>query len=84
MKVLTNGRFVSIKHRAVANAGPKPRLSMAYFGAPSLDAWISPLPQMVNPNQQSIYRPFTWGHYKSHIYAFQLAGAKIDSFKIKS
>lgn len=82
-QVLTNGRFGSLKHRAVANTGPKPRLSMAYFASPSLNAWISPLQQMVTSNQPCLYRPFTWGQYKAHIYSLTLASSRLDSFKIK-
>ncbi|XP_038905831.1 gibberellin 2-beta-dioxygenase 2-like [Benincasa hispida] len=81
--VLTNGRFMSLTHKAVANGGPKPRMSMAYFASPSLNAWISPLQEMVTSNQPCLYRPFTWGEYKAHIYSIPLttASSKLDSFK---
>ncbi|XP_004150902.1 gibberellin 2-beta-dioxygenase 2 [Cucumis sativus] len=83
-QVLTNGRFVNPKHRVATNIGPKARMSMAYFAAPSLNALISPLlKEMATSNQPCLYRPFTWGEYRSHLYSLPLASSKLDSFKIK-
>ncbi|XP_022983230.1 gibberellin 2-beta-dioxygenase 2-like [Cucurbita maxima] len=82
-QVFTNGRFGSLKHRATANIGPRSRMSMTFFASPSLDTWISPLPEMITSDQPCVYRSFTWREYKTYIYSLTLAGSRLDSFKIR-
>ena len=77
---MTNGRFVSVRHRAMTNSN-KTRMSMAYFGAPPLNALIIAPPNMVTPQRPSLYRPFTWAEYKKATYSLRLGDSRINLFR---
>ncbi|XP_047254128.1 gibberellin 2-beta-dioxygenase 2 isoform X1 [Capsicum annuum] len=79
-QALTNGRFTSVRHRVVAINSWKSRMSMMYFAAPPLDAWITAPPQINNSISSNIYRPFTWGNFKQIVYSLRLADSRLDYF----
>ncbi|XP_010679464.2 gibberellin 2-beta-dioxygenase 2 [Beta vulgaris subsp. vulgaris] len=82
LQVLTNGRFESVKHRAMANnSASKARMSMIYFGAPPINATISPIQEMVSPMNPSLYTPFTWGEYKRAMHTSRLSDCRLNLFK---
>ncbi|KAL4590716.1 hypothetical protein LXL04_003657 [Taraxacum kok-saghyz] len=82
LQAMTNGRFVSVRHRAMANSlRHQSRLSMVFFGAPSPETTITCPPQLLKQNKP-IYRTFTWAEYKSHTYAHRLGETRLDHFKI--
>ncbi|KAK1277030.1 Gibberellin 2-beta-dioxygenase 2 [Acorus gramineus] len=80
LQALTNGRFISVRHRAMVNPY-RSRLSMVYFGAPPLHARIAPLPETVTAQTPSLYRPFTWAEYKKAAYSLRLSHSRLDPFR---
>ncbi|KAK7303647.1 hypothetical protein RJT34_14558 [Clitoria ternatea] len=81
LQVMTNGRFVSVRHRAVTKWNSnRCRMSVAYFGAPPLDASIVAPPVMVTPQRPSLFKPFTWAEYKKVTYSLRLGERRIDLF----
>ncbi|KAK8527623.1 hypothetical protein V6N13_085441 [Hibiscus sabdariffa] len=80
LQAMTNGRFMSVRHRALTNIN-KPRMSMAYFGAPPLHARVTAPPELVTPHSPLLYRPFTWGEYKKATYSLQLGDSRLQLFR---
>ncbi|KAL8139076.1 hypothetical protein V2J09_005077 [Rumex salicifolius] len=86
LQVMTNGRFESVKHRVMSSTGER-RMSTVYFGAPPLNARISPLKQLeeatkTNTNgSECKYKTFTWSEYKKAAYALRLGDCRLNLFK---
>nr|CFV04491.1 GA2ox-D8_5BL [Triticum aestivum] len=83
LRVLTNGRFRSVKHRVVAPAeGQQSRLSVIYFGGPAPTQRIAPLPELMREGEQSLYREFTWAEYKKAAYKSRLGDNRLGPFEL--
>ncbi|KAF6997540.1 hypothetical protein CFC21_013749 [Triticum aestivum] len=83
LRVLTNGRFQSVKHRVVAPAdGEQSRLSVIYFGGPAPTQRIAPLPELMREGELSMYRDFTWAEYKKAAYKSRLGDNRLDPFEL--
>ncbi|KAF8039325.1 hypothetical protein BT93_B1760 [Corymbia citriodora subsp. variegata] len=80
LQAMTNGRFLSVRHRALTNPF-KSRTSMAFFGAPPLDARIASHRELVTPRWPRLYKPFTWAEYKKAVYSLRLGDKRLDLFK---
>ncbi|KAG0479742.1 hypothetical protein HPP92_010600 [Vanilla planifolia] len=79
LQAMTNGRFVSVRHRAMLDAHRK-RMSTIFFAAPSLQTLIYPLPEMVTHDNPQRYRPYTWAEYKRIMYSLRLATNRLELF----
>lgn len=79
-QVMTNGRFKSVRHRVVSNSA-KSRLSMIYFGGPPLNEKIAPLPSLMEADQDSLYREFTWFEFKKSAFSSRLAVNRLVPFE---
>lgn len=77
---MTNGRFKSVKHRVVANS-TKSRVSMIYFGGPPLSEKIAPLPSLIQGEEDSLYKEFTWFEYKKSAFNTRLADNRLGLFE---
>ncbi|KAG5240244.1 gibberellin beta-dioxygenase [Salix suchowensis] len=82
LQAMTNGRFVSVRHKALTNSS-KSRLSMAYFAAPPPDARITVPPEMISPNKPALYKPFTWGEFKKAAFALRLGDSRLGLFRME-
>ncbi|XP_076891318.1 gibberellin 2-beta-dioxygenase 1-like [Bidens hawaiensis] len=80
LQVLTNGRFKSVKHRVVANS-LKSRLSMIYFGGPPLNEKIAPLASLMESDEASLYKEFTWFEYKKSAFNSRLSDNRLGLFE---
>ncbi|XP_057475492.1 gibberellin 2-beta-dioxygenase 2-like [Actinidia eriantha] len=81
LHAMTNGRFVSVRHRALANS-KRPRISMAYFAAPPLQAKITALDQFVTQSRPNLYKAFTWAEYKKATYSLRLGDSRLKLFRV--
>uniref|UniRef100_M1CN65 gibberellin 2beta-dioxygenase n=2 Tax=Solanum tuberosum TaxID=4113 RepID=M1CN65_SOLTU len=80
LQVMTNGRFKSVKHRVLTNR-VKSRLSMIYFGGPPLSEKIAPLPSLMEGEESSLYKEFTWFEYKKSAFKSRLAENRLTLFE---
>lgn len=80
LQVMTNGRFKSVRHRVLANS-MKSRVSMIYFGGPPLSERIAPLPSLMEGEEDSLYKEFTWFEYKRSAYKSRLADNRLGLFE---
>ncbi|GFP81150.1 gibberellin 2-beta-dioxygenase [Phtheirospermum japonicum] len=78
LQVMTNGKFRSVKHRVVTN-NEKLRVSMIYFGGPTMDERIAPL--AMKEGEQSLYKDFTWNEYKTFAYSTKLGVNRLALFQ---
>ncbi|XVE92340.1 hypothetical protein REPUB_Repub01dG0088700 [Reevesia pubescens] len=66
IQVLSNGRYKSVHHRAVTNK-TKNRVSVATFYAPSKDAIIGPIQDLIDEQHPPVYREY---HYSEFLEEF--------------
>lgn len=54
---------------------------MIYFGGPALTEKIAPLPSLMEGEDGSLYKEFTWSEFKKHIYTTKLADYRLAPFE---
>ncbi|PIN23258.1 Iron/ascorbate family oxidoreductase [Handroanthus impetiginosus] len=82
LQVMTNGRFLSVRHRVILNSFNS-RTSMAFFAAPPLHATINCLQVLGTQQSPPLYRSFTWAKYKKATYTKRLEESRLDLFKVE-
>ncbi|PNT23822.2 hypothetical protein POPTR_008G101600v4 [Populus trichocarpa] len=82
LQAMTNGRFVSVRHKALTNSS-KSRMSMAYFAGPPPNARITVPPEMITPTKPALYKPFTWAEFKKAAYAMRLGDRRLGLFRME-
>ncbi|KAG2398466.1 hypothetical protein LR48_Vigan468s006500 [Vigna angularis] len=84
IEVLTNGKYRSVEHRAVAHE-EKDRLSIVTFFAPSYEVELGPMPEFVDEKHPCMYRRYNHGEYSKHYVTNKLQGKKtLDFAKIQT
>jgi len=76
VEVMSNGRYKSIEHRAVANK-EKDRISIAAFCNPEKETEIGPAVELINESNPCNYRNFKRGDYLA---SYLLQGKKAINF----
>ncbi|XP_054787111.1 protein SRG1 [Prosopis cineraria] len=79
IEVLTNGKYKSVEHRAVANE-EKDRLTIVTFYAPGYEVELGPMPEFVDENKPSKYRRYNHGEYSKHYTTNKLQGKRTLDF----
>ncbi|KAJ7265829.1 hypothetical protein O6H91_16G029800 [Diphasiastrum complanatum] len=85
LEILSNGRYKSIKHRAVVNS-ERTRFSIVSFYGPSHDATIAPAAEVIRqqPDQKAEYREILFEDYLREFFSRGLDNKfNINSLKIK-
>ena len=83
-KVVSNGRFRSVEHRAVTNASTA-RISIPTFYSPSGDAFIAPAPSMVDEEHPAQYRGYIFHEFAGVFWSQGLIKKTVlDHFKIQN
>ncbi|KAF5202978.1 Gibberellin 3-beta-dioxygenase [Thalictrum thalictroides] len=62
LHILSNGRFMSVLHRAVVHR-TRHRLSLAYLYGPPSNIQISPFSKLIDQKHPPLYHPVTWSEY---------------------
>ncbi|KAK1380378.1 Gibberellin 2-beta-dioxygenase 2 [Heracleum sosnowskyi] len=83
LQVMTNGRLMSVRHRAV-NDPSKSRLSFGYFSGPPLHAKITVLPEFITLDKPSLYKHFTWADFKKTAYSLRLKENRLKFYELSS
>jgi len=74
LQIVSNGKYKSVEHRAVANANMN-RMSIVMFFHPESDVLIGVAPEVIDEAHPSLYKTIKAGDYKG-VYVSQLVQGK--------
>lgn len=74
-QIFTNGRFKSLKHRAVVNK-EKERISLVVLNAPAWDAIVGPAAPLVEKDGSALYHSMEYKQYLETSIAQSRLGGK--------
>lgn len=82
VQIMSNGRYKSILHRAVANQSVT-RYSFANFLMPADKTVIRPIPKLLSDSCPAVYRPVRFGEYTGgNSYFFKPLKRNIEDFRV--
>ncbi|KAG6554685.1 hypothetical protein Mapa_003703 [Marchantia paleacea] len=73
LEAWSNGRYKSVEHRVLVNE-KSDRFSAVYLMAPAEAQIVEAPPQLIDDEHPSLYRPFLYGDYMTHMMSIRLAG----------
>ncbi|KAL8138789.1 hypothetical protein V2J09_004790 [Rumex salicifolius] len=62
LEVLSNKRYLSVRHRVVTNKSPE-RVSLAYFCGPDFNATINPIEELIDDDHPLVYKSYKYKEY---------------------
>ncbi|KAL4187023.1 hypothetical protein AMTRI_Chr09g16820 [Amborella trichopoda] len=84
IRVISNGRYKSARHRAVVNS-EKVTISIPTFYCPSHDAVISPAEKLLDKDHPPIYRSYPYSEYYHKFWETGLEGENcLDCFAVSN
>ncbi|KAK4597916.1 hypothetical protein RGQ29_015437 [Quercus rubra] len=81
IQVLSNGKFQSVRHRAVTNK-LLPRLSLGMFYNPNYDTVIGPIEDLIDEEHPPKYRKYTFKEYMEEFYRQEGKRRVIEAFEL--
>ncbi|XP_057798921.1 2-oxoglutarate-dependent dioxygenase 19-like [Salvia miltiorrhiza] len=83
LEILSNGRYKSVRHRAVVNTEAT-RISVVMANGAAPDAVVAPAPQLVEQDGRPFYRPMKFIDYVETMLSNRLLGkSNLDCIKIQ-
>ncbi|GMJ11288.1 hypothetical protein like AT1G55290 [Hibiscus trionum] len=79
LEIMSNGRYRSVEHRAVANRSNN-RISVPMFASPRLVDMIGPLPELIATGEKPIYKQVLYSDYVKHFFGKAHDGKKTLEF----
>ncbi|KAL5227689.1 hypothetical protein ABZP36_015954 [Zizania latifolia] len=73
LKVLSNGRYRSIEHRAMVNP-EKERISAAVFHVACRNAMVGPLPELVKDGGKAVYTSMVFEDFMKRFFSMKRNG----------
>lgn len=81
LQIMSNDEYRSVEHRVLANANPKPRVSIAvFYNASAREDLYGPFPELVSEEKPAVYRQFTYSDYMRRFFTKELDGKSLTNY----